>query len=121
MTGPPLKLSRTQILGHRRRAGALDERLPAGRTSLERAAWLGLQDSMPRAALLSIHARVSGVGPDAWADPAFVQVWGPRYNTYVIAAGDVAPFTLGRMPDQAAKRRFAHEHADRIEAALAGR
>ena len=32
----------------------------AGQRSLRRAAWAGLQDSMPRAALLSIHARVAG-------------------------------------------------------------
>jgi hypothetical protein len=37
---------------------ALDERLRPGPDSLRRAAWAGLQDSMPRAALLSIHARV---------------------------------------------------------------
>ena len=49
---PSLELSRLQILGFRRRVGALDERLPAGPTSLRRAAWAGLQDSSPRAALL---------------------------------------------------------------------
>ena len=32
-----LDLSRAQVLAHRRRAGALDERLPPGRSSLERA------------------------------------------------------------------------------------
>ena len=63
MTTPRLDLSREQVLAHRRRAGALDERLPPGRTSLERAAWAGLQDSMPRAALLSIHARVEETEP----------------------------------------------------------
>ena len=60
MTTPKLDLSRAQVLAHRRRAGALDERLPPGSSSLERAAWVGLQDSMPRAAVLSIHARVGG-------------------------------------------------------------
>ena len=39
-----------------------------GTRSLQRAAWAGLQDSMPRAALLSIHARVDGAGPSAWED-----------------------------------------------------
>ena len=54
-----LVLTRSQILGFRRAAGALDRRLPPGPDSLRRAAWAGLQDSMPRAALLSIHARVA--------------------------------------------------------------
>jgi hypothetical protein len=120
-TGPPLDLTRDQILAHRRRAGGLDSRLPAGHAAFERSAWAGLQDSMPRAALLSLHARVEGVEPDAWQDPAFVQLWGPRYNTYVVAARDHAIFSLGRLPDDPAKRRFAEEHADRIAMALAGR
>ena len=55
-----LGLTRQQILAFRRRVGGLDERLPAGSESLRRAAWAGLQDSMPRAALLSLHARVEG-------------------------------------------------------------
>src|SRR6266508_1788766 len=46
-----LELTRSQILAFRRRATALDERLPRGRPALRRAAWAGLQDSMPRAAL----------------------------------------------------------------------
>src|SRR4051794_11773620 len=45
-----LRVTREQILAFRRRANGLDERLPAGRAGLERAAWAGLQDSMPRAA-----------------------------------------------------------------------
>jgi len=61
-----LELSRSQIVGFRRRVGSLDERLPVGPKSLRRAAWAGLQDSMPRAALLSIHARVEGAGPTIW-------------------------------------------------------
>ena len=42
------------------------------------AVWAGLQDSMPRAALLSIHARMAGTEPESWEDPSLVQVWGPR-------------------------------------------
>ena len=49
-----LTLTRAQILAYRRTVGALNERLPgAGSASLRRAAWVGLQDSSPRAALLS--------------------------------------------------------------------
>ena len=78
----------------------------------------GLQDSMPRAAVLSIHARVSGVGPDTWAEPPLIQVWGPRYSAYVVAESDLAVFTLGRLPDAAKARQRAEDVADRLEAAL---
>lgn len=116
-----LELTREAILGHRRRAGALDDRLPAGSPSLRRAARAGLTDSMPRAALLSLHARVHGVQPDSWEDPALVQVWGPRFSAYVVADGDWAPFTLGRLPEDGVGRRRAIETADLLEAFLAGR
>ena len=81
-----LNLTRSQILAFRRNAGSLDERLPPGARSLRRAAWAGLQDSMPRAALLSIHARVEGAHPQIWDDPSLVQVWGPRFSVYVVPA-----------------------------------
>jgi len=76
---------------------------------------------MPRGALLSIHARVAGTRSDAWEDPALVQVWGPRFSAYVIAAEDRAVFTLGRMPDEPAKVAFAVSVADDLERFLAGR
>ena len=72
MTEPRLALGRFEILAHRRMVGSLDVRLPAGETSLGRAAWAGLQDSMPRAALLSIHARIDGTTPEALDDPFLV-------------------------------------------------
>jgi hypothetical protein len=115
-----LALTRSQILGFRRRVGALDERLPPGRRSLRQAAWAGLQDSMPRAALLSIHARVEGAEPSIWEDPSLVQLWGPRYQVYVVAARDLAPFSLGRLPDDAKGRRRAEDTAARLHAHLGG-
>jgi hypothetical protein len=121
MTAARLELTRDQILGHRRKVGALDERLPAGAGSLRRAAWAGLQDSMPRAALMSIHARVEGTEPESWADPSLVQVWGPRFSVFVVPAGDAALFTLGRYPDDARGRRVAEETAARLHEVLDGR
>ncbi len=121
MTGPRLGLTRTQILAHRRTVQALDERLPPGPDSLRHAAWAGLQDSMPRAALLSIHARVSGAGPSAWEDPALVQVWGPRYSAYSIPARDLAVFTLGRWPHDARGQRVAEEMATAMRNVLGDR
>ena len=120
-TGSPLGLSRSQILAFRRQVGSLDERLPRGSRSLRRAAWAGLQDSMPRAALLSIHARVEGAHPSSWEDPSLVQVWGPRFSTYVVPARDYAVFTLGRLADDGPGRQRAEEIATRLHAFLDGR
>jgi hypothetical protein len=119
--GVSLELTRQQILAFRRRIGALDERLPPTARSLRRAAWAGLQDSMPRAALLSIHARVEGAHPASWEDRSLVQVWGPRFSVYVVPARDHAIFTLARLPDDERGRRRAEEAADRLEAILGGR
>jgi winged helix DNA-binding protein len=116
-----LELTREQILAYRQRVGFLGGRLPAGSESLRLAAWAGLQDSMPRAALLSIHARVEGTRPGTWEDASLAQVWGPRYSAYVVPAHDVAVFTLGRLSDAPAGRTRAERLADRLEALLDGR
>jgi len=121
VTQAALALKRDQILAFRRRVGALDRRLPAGAGALRAAAWAGLQDSMPRAALLSIHARVEGAHPGSWEDDALVQVWGPRYSAYVVPARDHAYFTLGRYPDDERGRRRAEDAAERVRALLEGR
>ena len=75
---------------------------------------------MPRAALLSIHARVEGTEPDSWEDPSLVQLWGPRFSAYVVAERDRAMFTLGRQPDDPSARRGVEQLADRLEALLDG-
>ena len=121
MTRTRLDLTRQQILAFRRHAGALDERLPRGVDALRRAAWAGLQDSMPRAALLSIHARVAGTGPSAWEDSSLVQLWGPRFSVFVVAARDLAVFSLGLLPDDAKGRRRAEDLAAQLNDALGGR
>ena len=109
-----------QILAFRRSRSALDGRLPPSKRSLQRVAAAGLQDSMPRAALLAIHARVEDTKADAWQRPPYVQVWGPRYSAYVIAERDRAVFTFGRLPESPKARQRAVDTADRIEAALDG-
>lgn len=118
---PSLELTRAQILAFRRRVGALDGRLPRGARSLRQAAWAGLQDSMPRAALLSIHARVEGAHPSSWEEKSLVQVWGPRFSAYVVPARDHAFFTLARLPDDERGRRRAEDMAGRIDGFLRGR
>jgi hypothetical protein len=112
----PINLSRDQILAHRRLVNGLETKLPYSADSLRRAAYVGLQDSMPRAALLSIHARVAGATPDSWADEPLVQVWGPRYSAFVVAREDVPYFTLSRLPDDPKGRRRAEETAERMAA-----
>ena len=116
-----LALGRTQILAYRRWVGALDERLAPGPSSLHRAAWAGLQDSMPRAALLSIHARVAATEPSSWEDASLAQLWGPRFSAYVVARRDLAVFSLGRLPSDAAGLRRAEDIASRLDALLGGR
>ena len=89
-----------------------------GSESLERAAWAGLQDSMPRAALLSLHARVEDVEPSMWAHPSLAQLWGPRYSTYVVAKRDFGLFSVGRLPDDAKGRLRAEQTAERLRCHL---
>ncbi|MDP9119724.1 MAG: winged helix DNA-binding domain-containing protein [Actinomycetota bacterium] len=76
---------------------------------------------MPRAALLSIHARVEGTEPSTWEDPSLVQLWGPRYSAYVVAARDLPVFSLGRLPDDAGARRIAVDLAARLAQLGGGR
>ena len=118
---PRLELTRAQILAFRRTVAALDQRLPAGPRSLRRAAWAGLQDSVPRAALLSIHARVNETTAAAWEHPSLIQIWGPRFSDYVIASRDLPIFSLGRLPEDPRRRARAHDTADRLHAFLDGR
>jgi Winged helix DNA-binding domain len=99
----------------------LDARVPKSAASLRRAGWAGLQDSMPRAALLSLHARVEGVDASTWEDPSLTQLWGPRYNTYVVSKRDFALFSLGRLPESGNGRVRAERIAAQARAHLAGR
>jgi hypothetical protein len=116
-----LELSRAEILAHRRNVAGLDDRLPPGEESLRRAAWAGLQDSMPRAALLSIHARVAGTEPSTWEHPSLVQLWGPHFSAYVVALRDLAVFSLGRLPEDGRGRQVAEDLATRLDDFLGGR
>jgi DNA glycosylase AlkZ-like len=115
-----LRLTRKQILAFRRRVGGLEERLPKSAKSLRLAAWAGLQDSMPRAALLSLHARVEDVEPSTWEDPSLAQLWGPRHQVYVVPKRDFALFSLGRYPDTEKGRERAERMAGLLQAGLDG-
>jgi winged helix DNA-binding protein len=115
-----LGLTRKQILAFRRGVGGLEQRAPKTTASLRQAAWAGLQDSMPRAALLSLHARVEGVESSSWEDPSLAQLWGPRHQVYVVAKRDFALFSLGRLPDAAKARLRAERMAELLHAGLNG-
>lgn len=116
-----LAVTRSQILSFRRQRGFLNERLPAKTGSLRKAAWCGLQDSMPRAALLSIHTRVEGTVPSDWNHARLVQLWGPRLNVYVVAKEDLAIFTLGMLPLDSKRRVRAETTARLLQTHLNGR
>jgi hypothetical protein len=76
---------------------------------------------MPRAAVLSIHARVAGTTSRTWEDPTLVQLWGPRFQVYVVAARDLPIFSVARYPDDARGRRVAEEMAAGLRATLGDR
>jgi hypothetical protein len=73
---------------------------------------------MPRAAVLSLHARLDGVEPSILDDPSLVQLWGPRYSTYVVPKQDFALFSLGRQPDNPRGRERAERLAEQLRAHL---
>jgi hypothetical protein len=76
---------------------------------------------MPRAAVLSIHARVEGTEASTWEDPSLVQLWGPRFSAYVVPARDLGVFSLGRLPDDRTGLRVAEDLAARLDDFLGGR
>jgi Winged helix DNA-binding domain len=121
VVGSALELSREQVVAHRRRVGLLDARVPLNADGLRQAAWAGLTDSVPRAAVLSIHARLAGTRADVLDHPALSQVWGPRFSTYVVAEVDAPVFTLGRLPEESAPLHRAQEMARRLDEHLGGR
>ncbi len=69
---------------------------------------------MPRAALLSLHARVDGVPATVLDHDALVQVWGPRHQVHVVARHDLAVFTLGRLPTTPSALARAEDLARRL-------
>jgi hypothetical protein len=73
---------------------------------------------MPRAALLSIHARVDSTPSSVLDDPSLVQVWGPRNSVFVVSAEDRPIFTIGRMPQDEKGRQRSEDVAARIASEL---
>ncbi|MDQ1397722.1 MAG: hypothetical protein QOG64_2981, partial [Acidimicrobiaceae bacterium] len=92
-------------------------RLPSGR--YHDATLGGLQDSSPRAALLALHARMEGVGPDAWEDPSLAQIW-LRGADYLVPRRDLGVFTLGTLPRDERLVQALEGLADAVLATLDG-
>ena len=118
MSAAPLRVTRAQAIAFRLRANDLHRRLPA--RSLAHAARFALQDTIPRAALLSLHARVRDVGPADWEHPSLLQLWSPRTAVHVIAAADHAVYTLGRHPRDPAARHAIASAGEAVRRALGG-
>ncbi|MBO0702900.1 MAG: hypothetical protein J2P38_08205, partial [Candidatus Dormibacteraeota bacterium] len=113
-----LQVTFAQVFAFRVTRTHLSRRLPAA--AYERAAWGGLQDTVPRAALTALHARLPGVGPDSWEHPSLWQVWF-RMSDYVVAAGDFGVFTVGALPRGRERREPLLRIGEEVTGILDGR
>src|SRR5258706_4981734 len=116
--GAAATLTPDQVLRYRARVSHLDRKLPAG--SFAAAAWGGLQDSAPRAGVMSLHARVAGTQPDSWEDPSVVQIWFRGGADYIVPRADVGIFTLGCLPRDPQQAAALERLADDIQRAAKG-
>lgn len=90
-----------QVIGFRLRSHGLMERSDESATA-SAVGRCGLQDSPPGSALLALHARVHGVGPDtldgALAARTLLRSWCMRGAPFVVPTADAAVFTTGVLP-----------------------
>jgi hypothetical protein len=114
-----VRVSRQQVMRYRARVTHLHEKLPAG--SYAEAAWGGLQDSVPRAGVISLHARVEGTLPDSWAHPSLAQIWFRGGADYIVARRDAGIFTLGSFPRDPEQGLKIQRLADDIHRVTQGR
>ncbi|HEV2006729.1 MAG TPA: crosslink repair DNA glycosylase YcaQ family protein, partial [Candidatus Limnocylindrales bacterium] len=114
-----LRIGRDQVLGYRARVSHLDAKLPPG--SFARAAWGGLQDSVPRAGVLSLHARLKDTKPDSWEDPSVVQIWFRGGADYIVPREDAGVFMLGSSPRDPERVAALDRLADDIHRVTEGR
>jgi hypothetical protein len=113
-----LTVDGARVLRYRARASHLHEKLPPG--SFAKAAWGGLQDSVPRAGVISLHARVEAAEPDAWEDPSLVQVWFRGGADYIVPREDAGIFTLGSRPRDPSRGAELERLADEIHRVTEG-
>ena len=113
-----LRVSRRQAVNYRLVVNNLSTRLPAG--SYVEAAYVGLQDTAPRDALLGLHARVEACEPAAWQHPRLIQTYSPCAAVYVLPADDFGVFTVGRLPRDPEARQVLEDLAEESCAAMDG-
>ena len=101
-----------QVLRYRASASHLDRKVPL--RSISRAAWGGLQDSVPRGGVISLHARVERTKPDSWEHPSLVQIWFRGGADYIVPRRDVGIFTLGCLPRDRERAIQLEQLADEI-------
>ena len=107
-----------QVLRYRARVSHLDEKLPL--RSIAKAAWGGLQDSVPRGGVISLHARIEGAKPDSWDHPSLVQIWFRGGADYIVPRKDVGIFTLGCLPRDRDRAKELERLADEIHRVTEG-
>src|SRR5262249_28269842 len=108
-----------QAVAYRLHVNHLVDRLPGG--SYEEAAYVGLQDTAPRDALLGLHARMAGSRPADWEHPSLIQTYSPREAVYVLPRKEFGVVTLGRLPLDADAVRRIDVLAERVCRTLNGR
>jgi len=113
-----LRVDAEQVWRFRLAQSGLHERCPPD--DLARAAYGGLQDSAPRAAVISLHARAESVAPTSWEDPALVQIWFRGGADYVVPRAAVGVFTVGASPRDDARREALEHVADDVHRVLDG-
>jgi hypothetical protein len=113
-----LKVDELAVRAFRARSMHLDQRLKAG--TLEHAAYAGLQDSAPRSALLSLHARACDVNPASWEHESLAQIWFRLGADYVVPRADLGVFTVGTLPRNADQIKALNDLGEIIVRALDG-
>ncbi|MBM7788124.1 DNA glycosylase AlkZ-like family protein [Tenggerimyces flavus] len=113
-----VKVTYDQVVAYRLHVNHLVDRLPPG--EYERAVHAGLQDTGPRDALVSLHARVTDCPPDSWEDERLVQAYSPRQAVYLLPKRNLGVFTIGRLPSDPQARKEFDELTDRVCRELAG-
>jgi hypothetical protein len=112
-------VSPADVLRYRARVTHLDRKL-SGPGALAAAAWGGLQDTIPRAGLMALHARVEGAQPDSWEDPSLVQIWFRGGADYIVPRDDVGIFTLGCYPRDERQAEVLERLADAVHDVTGG-
>jgi hypothetical protein len=112
-----IRVDATQVMAYRANVQHLARRLEHGEHVT--AAYAGLQDSAPRAALYGLHARMRNIGPDDWEHPSLVQIWFRLGADYVIPRDALGVFTVGAMPDDPDQRAALNDLGDMVRDVVA--